>query len=182
MNLSFELFDYISDGICVINSKYKVLFWNSSMENFTGIDRKDILDKHLADRYPVFKHPKYSLRIDPLFTGGAPIIISSQLNNTIFVSKEVDLEISQEITINSIPTSKGHESYAVFNVKDITKLSNRINDFRLKHKMLLRETIKRETLEGELRQLLTDKEVLIQEVHHRVKNNLMLVSNLINLQ
>lgn len=182
MKLNFELFDYIYDGICVINSEYRVLYWNSSMENYTGIDRKDILDMYLTDRYPEFNHPKYRLRIDLLFMGGTPIIISSQLNTTIFSCKGIDSEISQEITINSIPTSKGHERYAVFNVKDITELSSRINDFRLKHNMLLQEIKQRETLEKKLRQLLSDKEVLIKEVHHRVKNNLMLIGNLIQMQ
>ena len=182
MNRSFELFDYIYDGICIIDSKYKILYWNSSLETFTGIDRKDVLNKFLTDRFPDFNHPKYRLRIDLLFSGGAPVLISTQLNRTIFDRKNKDSEIFQEISISRIPSGKEGENYAILNVKNITELSNRINDFRVEHNMLVKEIKQREVLETKLRKSLKEKEILIKEVHHRIKNNLMLIGSLINMQ
>ena len=48
--------------------------------------------------------------------------------------------------------------------------------------LLVEEIKQRKFLETKLRKSLKEKEVLIKEVHHRVKNNLMLISSLINLQ
>ena len=48
--------------------------------------------------------------------------------------------------------------------------------------MVLREVRKRSVLEAELRKGLVEKEALLAEVHHRVKNNLQVITSILNLE
>lgn len=57
-----------------------------------------------------------------------------------------------------------------------------ISDLKIHQAELEKEILRREESERKLKETLVDREELLAEIHHRVKNNLTMISALINLQ
>jgi two-component sensor histidine kinase len=68
---------------------------------------------------------------------------------------------------------------ALFSLEDVSELNQRIMDYRESNRKAQKEIEQRKAAEKVLRKTLDEREILIREVHHRVKNNLQLISGLI---
>jgi PAS domain S-box-containing protein len=85
--------------------------------------------------------------------------------------------------------AQGHETIRLVHLaKDGTRIPVEVSSHlftvhgRTRHLSIVRDIRERQRAEARLRSSLREKEVLLQEIHHRVKNNLQLVSSMVSLQ
>jgi two-component system chemotaxis sensor kinase CheA len=172
----FSVLDHVPVGSCVLNSRLEVVFWNKVLEGWTGIDRWDILNHHITEFFPHFDQPQYRYRLDEIFTGGPPLVLSSQLHGQIFPSTCADGQPRlQHTTVTGIPTHDGSGCLACFAVEDVSEVTRRIAD--------LKDTRdKAEKLASEARKANTAKSQFLANMSHELRtplNSILLLSGIL---
>ena len=149
------IFDAVPLGLAVLDADLCVVFWNQCLENWTGVPREKALACRMADLAPVWNEPQFPERISQVLQGGPPVVFSPQLHAGMIPGNRI-----YHVKVSALP--HGPQTWlALVSVEDVTTLSQRID---------------------QLRKLQRQSDLLLREIHHRVKNNLNLISGLIGLQ
>ncbi|BCL36639.1 ATP-binding protein [Nostoc sp. MS1] len=127
----FNLLDQIPLGAFVLDSEHTVLFWNCCLEEWTKINRNQILSKSIFDSFPHLHQPRYLSRLEQIFEGGPPTIFSSQLHKYVIPVTIVDEKYRiQHTTVTAVPALDGNGFYALFSIQDVTDLTFRVQEYR----------------------------------------------------
>jgi PAS domain S-box-containing protein len=164
-------FDHVPIGIFLIDAARRIVFWNACFEDWTGRPRAEALGRPLDEVFPAFAAARYAARLDKLFNDGLPLILSYQLNGDLYRRPGNDRIFHS--TVTRIETAEGNR--ALFAVEDRTEIDQRIRTNR-------KEISRRAAAEARLQAALDDRDMLMREMNHRIKNNLMMVRSLISLQ
>lgn len=129
-------------------------FWNPAAENIFGWLRKDVIGDKL---------PQVDIENDAEFSSLINSIEQEHTHRQFLVTRnnKFDEELTLEITAGPFFNDKGELTDLLIIANDVTELQEY-----------------RKTLESALK----EKDILLQEIHHRVKNNLAIVSGLLELQ
>ncbi len=131
MTQQFAILDHFPTGAFVLQKDFIVVFWNSCLEDWTGISHHDIIGTQIGTYFPHLNAPKYSSRIQNVFKDGIPVIFSSYLHHHIIPVILPDTQTQvQSVTVTRVPDWNGKEYYLLFSIQDVTELTHRIKEYR----------------------------------------------------
>ncbi len=152
------LLESAPDGIVVVDRSGCIVIVNNQTERIFGYSRENLIGRSIEflvpDRY---KDVHVAHRDGYVANPKARPMGASGMSLT--GRKRDGTEFPLEISLSPIETEEG------------TLVSAAIRDIS-----------ERKLVEDKLRSSLREKEVLLKEIHHRVKNNLQIVSSMLNLQ
>lgn len=145
------------DGLVVVNADGRMQLVNGKMEVLFGYHRDELpgqpIDMLMPERYRE-RHPDLMRSFFAM-----PSVRDMANRRELYARRKDGSEFPVEIGLNPIPTSNGQLVLA--SISDVTA---------------------RKAAQAQIERALAEKTALLDEVHHRVKNNLQVVSSLLNLQ
>jgi PAS domain S-box-containing protein len=152
------LLESAPDGVVVVDRSGKIVIVNSQTERIFGYSRDDLVGQPIEVLVPHRYGRDHVAHRDGYFENPKTRPMGSAATS-LTGRKQDGTEFPVEISLSPMQTEDGLLVSAA--IRDITE---------------------RKAVENQLRTSLKEKEVLLKEVHHRVKNNLQIVSSMLNLQ
>jgi PAS domain S-box-containing protein len=149
--------EYAPNAMVMIDCDGNIVLVNRQTEQLFGYQRSQLLGQPVEMLVPERFRPQHGRFRSGFF--GTPQPRPMGLGRDLYARRSDGIDFPVEIGLNPIDTQDGEMVLA--SVVDITE--------RQKAKQRLEEALR-------------EKTVLLNEVHHRVKNNLQMVSSLLNLQ
>jgi PAS domain S-box-containing protein len=146
------LFEQSPDGILIINNAGKIIEFNETAHRQLGYSREEFAKLSLSDIDPVESQEEIQARIEKILEAGQA---EFDVKHRTKQGEDRDVHIITKVIV----LSGGPIFYAIWH--DITE---------------------RKKAEDRINQSLREKETLLRELYHRTKNNMQVITSLLNLQ
>lgn len=150
----------IGDAVIATDATGCVKFMNSVAESITGWHQTDVIGNPLKNIFNAINEGTKKQIENPVAKVLEGNTIVELSNHTILIS------------------NNGSQIHINYNAAPIRDNGGEIIGVVL----ILRDITERKQAEDKLRKSLAEKEVLLRELHHRVKNNMQIISSLLRLQ
>lgn len=158
VNLLAQILDVADDAIISTDEGGMILAFNKGAERIFGYTSQEVLGRNLELLLPQRHREAHASHVEGFVKSPTPSRPMAQ-RSTIYGRCKSGEEFPAQASISKV-----------------------IDGDRLILTAFLRDISERVDAEKQLRQALQEREVLLGEIHHRVRNNLQVISSLLNLQ
>lgn len=160
-------------GICVTGEDGVISIWNHTLETWTGIQKESVLGLLLTEVVPLSADPGFMDRMNVVFAGGGPAILSSRFHPRIFPLKEEAQNegVVQRITISPFAFPDGKIS-AILAIEDVTAVTGQVLRYREIKDQIQRELEEKKKTEQALAIAISKLGTLASITRHDLTNSL----------
>ncbi|MBQ4415317.1 MAG: PAS domain-containing sensor histidine kinase [Methanomicrobium sp.] len=125
----FKITELFPSGICVIDSDFRIAFWNRLISYWTGKSMDEVAGKRLDEVFPNIKDSPFEDRIKDIFSGASPAVFSSQFHDAVIPTYLPSGERRIQ-TMTMMPYATDDGAYVVIVVEDVTELKREVTAYR----------------------------------------------------
>lgn len=168
-----EITNKITDLIILLDPDGKIIEINQQVEALLGFSRSDLEGKKWTD---LIKTPEDISQIQNFL---------NQVNGKEDMDKKMEINIQTKDDDNipfDLSLSVIQDKYGVIGVVLIGRDLRQTKKLQYEIKEKVKAQQSAEIQEEKIKKSLQERDILLKEIHHRVKNNMQIISSLLNLQ